>query len=152
MKKALLIVASLFTLALAGPARADAAADPALVGAVDKVLANLPNDWYAMEPAAAQQLVENAKPFLLDVRETHEIQAQLPGSTNVSVRALAKSLDKLPQSKAAPILVYCKTGYRGGISVTALRLLGYTNVKTIKGGLDAWEKAGFKVDKVEKKS
>jgi len=150
MKKLSLVVTSMLTLlVVAAPARADV--DP-VAASLDKVLSALPNDWYAMEPAAAQQLVENAKPFLLDVRETSEIASQIPGTVQISVRALVKSLDKLPQNKAAPILVYCKTGYRGGISVTALRVLGYSNVRTIKGGLDAWEKAGFKTEKVEKKS
>jgi rhodanese-related sulfurtransferase len=149
MKKLSLVVASMLTLAAAVQTRADA--DPT-AAAVDKYLSALPNDWYAMEPPAAQQLVENAKPFLLDVREPAEIASQIPGTVHVSVRALVKEQAKLPQNKAAPILVYCKTGYRGAISITALRLLGYTNVRTIKGGLDAWEKAGFKTDKVEKKS
>ena len=150
MKKLSLVIASMLALTFAAPARS-ANADP-VQGALDKYLSALPNDWFAMEPAAAQQLVENAKPFLLDVRETNEIAATLPGSVNVSVRALAKSTDKLPQNKATPILVFCKTGYRGAISVTALRLMGYTNARTIKGGLDAWEKAGFPVEKVATKS
>ena len=150
MKKLCLAVATLLALSLGQAARA-ADADPVLVAA-DKYLSSLPSDWYAMEPPAAQQLVENAKPFVLDVRETNEIPSRIPGSVNVSVRALAKSLDKLPQNKAAPILVVCKTGFRGGISVSVLRMLGYTNVRTVKGGLDAWEKAGLPLEKVEKKA
>ena len=52
---------------------------------------------------------------------------------------------KLPENKTAPILTYCQIGFRGGMSVMILRMWGYTNVRTIKGGLDAWEKAGLPV-------
>ncbi len=52
---------------------------------------------------------------------------------------------KLPDDRNAPILTYCRVGYRGGMAVAVLRMWGYTNVRTIRGGLDAWEKAGLPV-------
>ena len=33
------------------------------------------------------------------------------------------------------------------MAVTVLRMWGYTNVRTIKGGLDGWSKAGLPVEK-----
>ena len=136
---------------LAAPAWAQAPAptvDPALVTAAEKALATLPADFTLLEPPAAQQQIENAKPFLLDVRETAELtKGSIAGSTHIPLRELAKSLAKLPKDKAAPILAYCQVGFRGGIAMTVLRMWGYTNVRVLKGGLDAWAKAGLPVEK-----
>lgn len=90
-----------------------------------------------------------AKPFILDVREASEGQANgsIEGSVNIPLRSLAKSLDKLPTDKAAPIVVYCAIGHRGGIGMMALQLLGYTNVKSLASGLTAWTAAGLAVVK-----
>ncbi len=120
--------------------------DKSLVTAAEKMLTNMPADFYQIEPAAAQQQIEAAKPFILDVRETKEmVGGMIAGSVNIPIRDLPKMVAMLPESKTAPILTYCKVGYRGGMSVAVLRMWGYTNVRTIKGGLDAWEKAGLPV-------
>jgi rhodanese-related sulfurtransferase len=130
--------------ALAAPASAAEEADPTLVAAGEKVLATMPADFYQVEPAAAQQLLEAAKPFLLDVREEKEFAAgRIAGSTLIPLRTLPTSLAKLPQDKAASILVYCKTGVRGAMALVLLRMWGYTDVRGIKGGIDGWEKANL---------
>jgi rhodanese-related sulfurtransferase len=122
--------------------------DKGMVTAAEKTLSTMPADFYQADPAAAQQQLENAKPFLLDVRETKEMaKGKIAGSVNIPIRELPKMLAKLPQNKTAPILTYCQIGYRGGMATVVLRMWGYTNVRTIKGGLDAWEKAGLPVEK-----
>ncbi len=125
--------------------------DKTLVASAEKMLSTMPVDFYQVDPAAAQQQIENAKPFILDVRESAEMaKGKIVGSTNIPIRDLPKMTAKLPESKTAPILVYCQVGYRGGIGMTILRMWGYTNVRNIRGGLDGWEKAGLPV--AEKKS
>jgi rhodanese-related sulfurtransferase len=125
--------------------------DKSLVTAAEKMLTTMPADFYQTDPAAAQQLIESAKPFVLDVRETKELaKGKVAGSVNIPIRDLPKMIAKLPESRTAPILTYCQVGYRGGMAVTLLRMWGYTNVRNIRGGLDGWEKAGLPV--VEKSS
>ncbi len=152
MRKMSVIVMLLLALAVGFTLPASSAEiDKSLVTAAEKMLSTMPADFYQIESTAAQQQIENAKPFLLDVRETGEMaKGKIAGSVNIPIRDLPKMIAKLPESKTAPILTYCQVGYRGGMSVTILRMWGYTNVRTIKGGLDAWEKAGLPV--VEKKS
>ena len=155
MNKLSLVALSMLAVGFSTPARGAEQLDPAVIAAADKMLSTMPNDWYQVEPAAAQQLIENAKPLVLDMREPAEITSKIPGSLNIPIRQLTKQLSSLPENRAAPILTYCKVGYRGGMAVTILRMLGYTNVRTIKFGLDAWEKAGLAVEKLppaEKKS
>lgn len=145
MKTGRLVVFAVALLGWAGVALGADQADPAVVAAADRFLSTIPADWHQIEPGAAQQLIESAQPFVLDVREPAELTSVIPGSVHVPLRQLAKQLDKLPANRAAPILTYCKVGYRGGLAMSALRMLGYTNVRTVKGGFDAWEKAGLAV-------
>ncbi len=149
MKKTVLVLALGLALATGFTLPASSAdVDKDVLGAVEKVLATMPADFYQVAPDAAQQQIQNAKPFLLDVRETAEVtKGKIAGSVNIPIRELPKNLTKLPANKTAPILTYCAVGYRGGMSVIVLRTLGYTNVRTIKGGLGEWEKAGLPVEK-----
>jgi len=149
MKRTSLLVALALLVGWALPTSALEPVDPGLLAGADKVLATMPNDYYQIALPAAQQLMENAKPVILDVREPAEIAKAgwIPGSTNIPIRDLAKKVAELPASKTAPILTYCKGGYRGGMAVLMLRMWGYTNVRAIMGGMDAWEKAGLKVEK-----
>ncbi len=95
-------------------------------------------------------LVETPELFLLDVREPAELEADgyimAENFANIPVRELADNLDKLP-SLDTPIVVYCKSGHRGTIALAALQLLGYTDVKNLGGGLNAWNAAELAVEK-----
>ena len=50
--------------------------------------------------------------------------------------------------KTAAIILQCGSGLRGSIAIEGLRLLGYTNVLNMGGGLKAWKAAGFPVEGV----
>ncbi len=87
-----------------------------------------------------EELIEKA-PFLLDVRETAEVEKDgfIEGSVNIPVREVLNNLDKLP-ALDEPIVVYCASGHRGGFVFAALKMLGYTNVRNLAGGLGGWKK------------
>lgn len=123
--------------------------DAELLAAIDKYLSALPEGFSLVAPTALKEQLAVAKPFLLDVREAKEVtdNGMIEGSVNVPIRALLKSLDKLPQDKSTPIVVYCAVGHRGGMAMMTLQMMGYTNVKSITGGLNNWVKAGFPVVK-----
>ena len=95
------------------------------------------------------KLDSGEKVFLLDVRQPNEFAAgRIEGSTNIPVRDVPKSLDKLPQDKNAQIVVVCAATVRSGYVAMALSFKGYTNVKHLAAGYVAgWEKAGYPVVK-----
>ncbi|MFN8498630.1 MAG: rhodanese-like domain-containing protein [Anaerolineae bacterium] len=119
--------------------------DPAALAVMDKYISTLPDGFNGIAPAKAKEQMDAAKPFILDVREAKELQdnGKIAGAVNIPIRDLVKSLDKLPQDKAAPILVYCAIGHRGALALEALNLLGYTNVKSISGGFNGWKAANL---------
>jgi rhodanese-related sulfurtransferase len=55
------------------------------------------------------------------------------------------SQERLPKDKSTPIVVYCKTGKMSASALETLKGLGYTNVRHLQGGWEAYEKANGKV-------
>ena len=112
------------------------------------LIADLPADkGYGSVKASAlsEEMVDKA-PFILDVRETAEVEEGgfIEGSINIPVREVLANLDKLP-GLDEPIVVTCASGHRGGMTMAALKMLGYTNVRNLNGGLNAWKKAELPV-------
>lgn len=117
---------------------------PQVRAAAESMLAGLPDDWHTIRDVAAEKEIATGVPLVLDVREPAEFAAEhIPRAKNIAIRSLLKNTDFLPADKAAPIVVYCKTGHRGAIALAALRMVGYSNVRSIYGGLDGWKAAGF---------
>jgi rhodanese-related sulfurtransferase len=116
---------------------------------IDAYLTQLPADFETVSCktlATKQSVGENV--FVLDVREPDEFKAgHIEGAVNIPVRTLAKNGIQLPQEKNAPIAVVCKSGIRAAYATMALKLMGYTNVKDVAGGMMAWEKEGLPVTK-----
>lgn len=111
-------------------------------------LKNLPKDYYTISAADLNAALADAAkaPFLLDVRETVEIQKDgfIKGSVNIPTRDVLKNLDKLPALDKAIVLT-CASGHRGAMLMAALRFLGYKDVRNLNGGVAAWKKASLPV-------
>lgn len=87
---------------------------------------------------------------LIDVRETDEFLAgHLPGAIHMSRGLLEFKLAANPQfqSRDLKITLYCKTSGRAALCAQSLKEMGYVNVSSIAGGFDAWQAAGFHVEK-----
>jgi rhodanese-related sulfurtransferase len=110
--------------------------------------AAMPGDYYTVKADVLKgQTDAGAAPFLLDVREPAELEKNgyLAGAVNIPVRNVLKNLDKLP-AQDQPIVIYCGSGHRGAMVMAALRLLGYSDVRNLAGGLGGWVKAAFPVE------
>jgi rhodanese-related sulfurtransferase len=55
---------------------------------------------------------------------------------------LAARASQLPANKAAPIIVYCRSGAESAIAAQTLLNLGYTNILNLDGGMNAWQASG----------
>ncbi len=79
----------------------------------------------------------NFQGVLIDVREPDEYSAaHIEGSRLIPLQTLSTQLASLPATRE--ILVHCKAGGRSAKAVQLLLDHGFTDVKNVTGGMDAW--------------
>ena len=99
-----------------------------------------------MEPLN-EALASDTPPFLLDVRTVPELEERghITGAVNVPLQELTQHIDLLPDFDT-PIVVYCGSGWRATIAMTALGAMGWTDVKALKNTFQEWVDAGYAVE------
>lgn len=85
-----------------------------------------------------QLMDENAKIFILDVRDPSEYEVCNIGGTLIPLNELPHRLEELDAK--AQIIVHCKMGGRSMRAVEFLEGQGFSNVYNLKGGIAAWAK------------
>ncbi|HVO30056.1 MAG TPA: rhodanese-like domain-containing protein [bacterium] len=76
-------------------------------------------------------------PILIDVREPFEWEInRLPGAVFIPMRQLGEVLEEYKPTDE--IVLYCHHGRRSLNAVLALREHGFTNTKSMAGGIEYW--------------
>ena len=92
---------------------------------------------------ASKKLAQKQKPFLLDVRQPEEFRsAHIPGAKLIPLDKLRSRLNEVPKNQE--ILCVCHTGNRSVSAARQLAKAGY-NVVNLRGGINAWSRAGLPV-------
>lgn len=82
-------------------------------------------------------LAGNYEGLLIDVREPDEhAAASIEAARLIPLQTLTSQLDTLPKDRE--ILIHCKSGRRSAQAVQTLLDNGFTRVKNVTGGIDAW--------------
>jgi rhodanese-related sulfurtransferase len=90
-----------------------------------------------LPPLQALKLVQDGA-VLLDVREKDEFaKDHLPAAAHLSRGLLEMRVHEVAPDKTQPIVCYCSGGNRGALAAATLKQMGYTQVFSIAGGLDA---------------
>jgi len=91
-------------------------------------------------PEKVQEFLRNNHPdslTLLDVRQDAEYRREhLPGAVHIPLAELEDRLDELDPGR--PTVVYCTAGVRSRAAATVLARAGFTEVRHLAGGIDAW--------------
>ena len=89
-------------------------------------------------PAAlGEELRGPRPPLLLDVREPYEWQiVHIEGARHLPLGELSMRLGEMNVDQ--PIVAYCHHGMRSLRAAEILRAGGFTNVRSLAGGIDAW--------------
>ena len=87
---------------------------------------------------------------VLDVRAPSEWKdGHIPNAQHIFLGELREQLGKL--DKDEPTAVYCDSGYRATIATSILQQQGFSRVCNIPGSWQAWENAGYPVEKETEK-
>lgn len=94
--------------------------------------------------------------LLIDIREPAEyLNGRIPGAVHVprgllefelhTLVATLQSKQNVPDENC-PIVLYCASGGRSALAALSAKAMGYTNVKSMAGGIVAWAAAGLAVE------
>jgi rhodanese-related sulfurtransferase len=87
----------------------------------------------------AKQFANGHPVLLIDVRQPWEHQlAALPNSVLIPLNDLAQRSKEIGADAPALIVVYCHHGIRSLSAGAFLERVGFTNVHSLTGGIDAW--------------
>ena len=84
---------------------------------------------------------------IIDVREASEWeQGHVPGAVHISKSYIEQQIEGARPDRDAPVVLYCAGGVRSLFAAQTLADMGYTNVKSMSGGFQAWKGAGLEFD------
>jgi rhodanese-related sulfurtransferase len=104
---------------------------------------------------AAEAVKKNPKTLILDVREPAEWAAgHIPGALHVP-RGMLEAKADLEYANREPaladrgvsIIVHCASGARSALAADVLRQMGFTDVRSMAGGIAAWQEKGLPIEK-----
>jgi len=90
----------------------------------------------------ASTLAQAGKATIIDVRGADEYrEGHIPQAISLPMGSLFKKLELVPPKQQ--VIVHCGGGTRSQIVTSMLQRVGYTNIRNLNGGIDAWKKAGL---------
>jgi rhodanese-related sulfurtransferase len=84
--------------------------------------------------------------ILIDVREYAEFtNGRVPGAKLIPLGDIEKRYAEIPRDKT--VFVICRTGRRAAEAQRKLLALGFSDVRNVSGGFEAWKNSGFEYEK-----
>jgi molybdopterin/thiamine biosynthesis adenylyltransferase/rhodanese-related sulfurtransferase len=94
------------------------------------------------------QLVAAPPAVLIDVRELDEYNdGSIPGALHIPRGTLEMRIEDAVPERDTDLVVYCAGGNRSALAARSLHELGYTRVRSLQGGFDAWKRSAGAIDK-----
>ncbi len=96
--------------------------------------------------AQASSLVLSGKATIIDVRGADEYRTgHIEQAVSLPMGQLFKKLDLIPPRQQ--VIVHCGGGLRSQVVASMLQRVGFTNIRNMIGGIDAWKRAGLPIVK-----
>jgi rhodanese-related sulfurtransferase len=109
-----------------------------------KLVADAKQRITEISPEEARAQAESGAAVLIDVREDADWnEAHAAGAKHLSRGVIELEIeDEIPDPNQT-IICYCGGGSRSALVADSLQKMGYTNVRSLSGGLKAWKAAGL---------
>ncbi len=102
-----------------------------------------------LTPGEVQEKLEEGDDFvLLDVRERDEWEkSHISGADYLGKGVIERDIEEEIPDTDTELVLYCGGGYRSALAADNLQKMGYTDVKSLKGGFRSWTEAGLPIKK-----
>ena len=81
---------------------------------------------------------------LIDVREDNEwLTGFIPSAVHLGKGIIERDIEKTFPNKLEQIIVYCSGGFRSALVAERLQTRGYSDVYSLKNGLQGWLNSGY---------
>ena len=100
-------------------------------------------------PAEVQAALQADRPLhVIDVREREEVMdGYIPGAELIPRGFLELNVEEdVTIDRDAEIVLYCAGGNRSALAARDLTFMGYTNAKSMIGGIKGWKDAGYAIE------
>jgi len=97
-----------------------------------------------LSPTEATIWMNRRKASVLDLRSEEAFKAgHLPGAKHVPSNAIAARIEKLKLDLKNPLILVCETGVSSRKAMAEVQKLGFAEVGTLDGGVQAWQAAAL---------
>jgi rhodanese-related sulfurtransferase len=97
-----------------------------------------------LSPTEATIWMNRRKAAVLDLRPEDAFKAgHLPGAKHVSFNEIAAKIEKLKLDRKNPLILVCETGLSSRKAIAEVQKLGFAEVGTLDGGVQAWQAAAL---------
>jgi len=104
-----------------------------------------PKKYKIIDANEAVNIINAGNNIIVDVRETKEVHNKINTAVNIPLSDIKNKISELDKNKT--IITYCKNGLRGQTAANLFVKNQFTNIYALKGGFDAWQKAGLPIEK-----
>ena len=97
-----------------------------------------------LSPTEATILINRRKAAVLDLRELEAYKAgHLPGAKHIDAAGLTAAIEKLKLDRNNPLILVCENGVQSRKATSEVKKLGFAEVASLDGGVQAWKAAAL---------
>ena len=116
--------------------------------AFQKLVAEAKKRIIEISPTDAEAKSKSGQALIVDVREKDEWdEGHIPDAIHMSRGTIELDIEEKVPDTNAVIICHCGGGGRSALAAESLQKMGYKNVRSMAGGLKAWNAAGFPTTK-----
>ena len=97
-----------------------------------------------LSPTEATIWINRRKAYVFDLRPEEAYKAgRLPGAKFIKTSEIATAIEKLKLDRNNPVVLVCETGAHSRKAIAEVKSLGFAEVATLDGGVQAWKEAAL---------
>jgi rhodanese-related sulfurtransferase len=97
-----------------------------------------------LSPTEATIWINRRKAYVLDLRPEEVFKVgRLPGAKLINPSEISAAIEKLKLDRKNPVVLVCETGSYSRKALAEVKKLGFVDVGTLDGGVQAWKQAAL---------